>query len=434
VSRPAATMARPPRGHPLRCLAPALLAAAVAGCTVVAPPLYTVPGLALNNPSFFPTLESYTQAPIVPGNSVQLLLNGDEIFPKRLEAIRGARRTITVAQYFYEDGPVAREIAEALAERCRAGVGVKVLLDAVGSFGIPSEFPELLQRSGCHVAWFRPLRPWQIAIPWALTRYNHRNHRRITVIDGRVGLTGGSGISAKWMGNGRTPNLWRETDVLVEGPVVQHLQAAFAQSWLETTSMVLGGNSYFPKLEPRGDVYAQVVRSSPIAGAFEAYMLFLLSIRSARKSIYITNPYFVLDTRMTESLIQSVHRGVRVVVLVPGAIDHNIVRQASRAQFGRLLRAGVEIYEYTAALLHAKTMVVDGVWATVGSTNFDNRSFALNEELNLTVYDARFASRLEQIFEDDLKHASPVTYRKWSARGILDRMFEVIAIPLREQL
>jgi cardiolipin synthase A/B len=408
-------------------------AVVLAGCATLNAP-YSVPVLRVGEGSFFATLEAYTQVPIVGDNRVEILLNGDEIFPTRLDAVRSARHTITFAQYYYEDGPVARDIAEALAERCRAGVGVNVLLDAVGSFFIPSEFVELMQRSGCHVAWFRPLRPWQIVTPWLLARYNYRLHRRITVIDGRIGFTGGSGISAKWMGNGRTPDQWRETDVMVEGPVVQQLQAAFAESWLETTGMVLGGDAYFPRLEARGTAYAQAVRSSPIAGAFQVYMLFLLSIESARRSIYITNPYFVPDARMEEALVRAVRRGVRVVLLVPAIIDHNLVRQASRGQWGPFLKAGIEIYEYRAALLHSKTMVVDGIWATVGSTNLDNRSFALNEELNLTIYDPAVARRLEQIFHDDLEHASRVTYRKWSARGIFDRLLELVTLPFRDQL
>jgi cardiolipin synthase len=405
----------------------------LAGCATINAP-YSIPPLRLGDASFFPTLEAYTQSPIVGHNRVELLLNGDQIFPTRLEAIRRAQHTITFAQYYFEDGTVARDVAAALAERCQAGVGVSVLLDAVGSFFIPTQFVTQMEQSGCRVAWFRPLRPWQIVTPWTLARYNYRMHRRITVVDGRIGFTGGSGISGKWMGNGRTVNHWRETDVMVEGPVVHQLQAAFTESWLEATGVVLGGDAYFPRLGPQGTAYAQAVRSSPLAGAFGAYMLFLLSIESARHSIYITNPYFVPDARMAEALLRAVRRGVRVVLLVPSVIDHNLVRQASRSQWGPMLKAGVEIYEYRAALLHSKTMVVDGIWATVGSTNLDNRSFALNEELNLTVYDRAVGQRLEQIFHEDLGHSSKVTYRNWSARSIWDRVLELVTVPLRDQL
>ncbi len=405
------------------------LALGLGGCTAGVRPHLSLPTLHLGEPSFFPTLEAYTSAPIVGGNRVDVLLNGEQIFPAMLEAIRSARATITYAQYYYEDGPVARDVAEALADRCRAGVEVSVLLDAFGTLNMPREYADLMERSGCRVVFFRPMGPFD----WP--RANYRNHRRILVVDGRVGFTGGSGVSRKWMGNGRVENHWRETDVRVEGPAVEYLQGAFAENWLEATGIVLGGQAYFPRpVPPAGDVYAQVVRSSPAGGSFAMYTMFLLAISSARRSIYITNPYFVPDDRMTDALIAAVRRGVRVAVLVPGPIDHNLVRQVSRAGFGRMLRAGVEIYEYRAALLHAKTMVIDGVWATVGSTNLDNRSFALNDELNLVVYHAGVARRLESVFAEDLAHSRRVEYRRWSRRGVVNRLLELLATPLRDQL
>jgi cardiolipin synthase len=223
--------------------------------------------------------------------------------------------------------------------------------------------------------------------------------------------------------------------VRVQGPVVEFLQGAFAENWLEATGVVVGGEPYFPRpVQPVGDMYAQVVRSSPAGGSFAMYTMFLLAIASARHTIYVTNPYFVPDDTMEQALVAAVRRGVQVVVLVPGAIDHNLVRQASRGRFGRLLQAGVEIHEYRAALLHSKTMVVDGVWATVGSTNLDNRSLALNDELNLIVYSPRVARRLEQVFRDDLAHAVRVDYARWSRRGLMDRLLELLAVPLRDQL
>jgi cardiolipin synthase A/B len=389
----------------------------------------SLPALSLGEPSFFPTLEAYASSPIVAGNAVQLLLNGEEIFPALLDGIRSARQTISYAQYFYEDGPVARDIAEALAERCRAGVGANVLLDAFGSLSMPAEYAELMERAGCHVAYFRPLSQYIFG------KYSNRGHRRILVIDGRLGFTGGSGVSRKWMGNGRVEGHWRDTDVRVEGPVVEYLQAAFAQNWLETTGMVLGGEAYFPRpLEPRGQVYAQVVKSSPSEGSFSMYTTFLLAVSSARRSIYITNPYFVLDDKMQETLLRAARRGVRVSVLVPGAIDHNIVRQASRGQFGDLLKAGIEIHEYRAALLHSKTMVIDGVWTTIGSTNLDNRSFAVNDELNLIIYNRATAAQMERIFEDDVAHSRKVEYDAWKHRGVKSKLLEILSLPIRDLL
>jgi cardiolipin synthase A/B len=405
-----------------------IVVAALAGCMRVHRHI-VLPELALGEPSFFPTLEAYASAPIVGGNSADFLLNGEQIFPSLVDAIRSARKTITYAQYFYEDGPVARDVAEALAERCRDGVGVNVLLDAFGTLSIPREYTDSMIRSGCHVAYFRPL------AQYIFRRYNNRNHRRILVVDGRIGFTGGSGVSRKWMGNGRVEHHWRDTDIRVEGPVVEYLQAAFAENWLETTGVVLGGEAYFPRpIEPRGEVYAQVVKSSPATGSFALYTTFLLAVSSARRSIHITNPYFVLDDKMQQALIQAARRGAKVRVLVPGAIDHNIVRQASRRQFGDMLKAGIEIYEYLPALLHSKTMVIDGVWATIGSTNLDNRSFALNDELNLILYSRPVAQQLERIFAADVALSRAVTYDAWRKRGLTAKILEVMALPVRDLL
>jgi cardiolipin synthase A/B len=414
---------------PIRLLALFVtLLTATVGCARVQPHV-SLPDVTLGEASFYPTLEAYAGAPIVGGNAVEILLNGEQIFPALLDAIRAAQRTISYAQYYYEDGPVARDMAEALAERCRAGVGVNVLLDAFGSLSVPTEYLDLMRVSGCHVAWFRPLSQY------IFRTYYKRNHRRILVVDGRVGFTGGAGVSRKWMGNGRTENHWRDTDVRVEGPVVEYLQAGFVENWLEATGMVLGGEAYFPRpIEPRGQVYAQVARSSPTGGSTAMYTTFLLALSGARRSVMVTNPYFVLDARMRDAVLRTVARGVRVMVLVPGVIDHNLVRQASRAQFGDLLRAGVEIYEYTPALLHAKTMVIDGVWATIGSTNLDNLSFAFNDELNLFVYDRRVAQQLERIFLEDIKVSQRVTYEAWKDRGIRARLLEVLALPIRDLL
>ena len=413
-----------------RAVAVVVLAVLLASACATVQPHISLPTVTLGEPSFFPTLEAYASAPIMGGNRVELLLNGDQIFPAKLQTIRAARRTITYAQYYFEDGPVARDIVEALAERCRAGIGVNVLLDSFGTLLMPGEHIALMRTSGCHVAYFRPLHRL-----WPGARTNYRNHRRILVADGRVGITGGSGVSSKWMGDGRTPDHWRETDVLIEGPAVRYLQAAFAENWLETTGEVLGGDAYFPApLPPRGQVYAQVVRSSPSAGSFAMYTAFLLAIASARSSIFVTNPYFVLDEKMLDALLNAQRKGARVVVLVPGKIDHNLVRQASRADFGRLLKSGIEIFEYRAALLHAKTMVIDGVWATVGSTNLDNRSFALNDELNVIFYNRALAQQFERNFEDDLAHSERVTLEAWKNRGVRERFLELVAWPIRDLL
>jgi cardiolipin synthase A/B len=405
----------------------------ILGCAKVLP-VYQIPDILVGEPSFFPTIEAYTDAPIVGGNRIELLFNGDETFPIMLRDIKTAKSTITFAQYLYEDGSISYEFAQAFSDRCRAGVQVHILIDNQGSQKIPEKIPAMMSDAGCHVEFFRRVEAQQVFLPWKLLKYNYRNHRRVLVIDGRVGFTGGYGISDAWTGDGRTEDHWRETNVRVEGPVVKYLQAAFTESWFEATGTLLGGDGYFPRLEPRGKISAQMVKSSPIGGSFQNYMLFLLSITSAKKSILITNSYFIPDDTMIEALLKAAARGVRVVILVPGKIDHQITYRASRSNYGRMLLGGIQIFEYMPALMHAKTMVVDGVWATVGSTNFDNRSFALNEELNLTAYDSGIAQRLEEAFEQDLKYSRKITYEEWSSRGIGERIYEIFAFPVREYL
>ena len=328
------------------------------GCGNV-PDINRISGVSLSDASFSATMAAHLDAPVMPGNRVDILLNGNEIFPAMLEAIRGARKSITYAQYLYKGGTIARELARAFAERCRAGVQVKLLIDSHGGGNMPVDIPELWKQAGCDLRWFRRIKLFQFITPWELLDYNYRNHRRILVIDGKIGFTGGNGVSDAWTGDGRTKGQWRDTDVEVEGPVVRQLQAAFVESWRETTGNVLGGKTYFPALAPAGGSDAQVVKSSPMSGSFDAYLFYLMSIAAAKKSIYITNPYFLPGDRLTEALLAAASRGVRVVLLTPGVIDWQVVYRASRSGFGPLLLGGIKIYEYQPALMHAKTMVID---------------------------------------------------------------------------
>ena len=419
-------------GHRLRTAYPAallLLVVMAAGSCSTVPVHRTLPPMNLGEPSFFPTIEAHSQAPIVGGNRLTLLLNGEQIYPAILGAIRRARSTITYAQYSYEDGQIARDLAEALAERCRAGVKAHVLLDSVGTLSMPREYTDLMSKDGCQVVSFRPIGPL------GLRRANNRNHRRILVVDGRIGFTGGSGVSSKWMGDGRTADHWRDTDVQIEGPVVEYLQGAFAENWVEATGTVLGGADYFPApTGAKGRTHAQIIRSGPLGGSYAIYTTFLLALSSARRSIKITNPYVLLDDQMIETLIQAARRGVQISFLVPGVSDHPLVRHAGRRQFRRLLEAGIQIHEYSAALLHAKTIVIDGIWATVGSTNLDYRSFRLNDELNVVAYDTEFAAKLEKVFQEDLRYAKRIDLEAWSDRGVRGRMFEMLAIPFESNL
>jgi cardiolipin synthase len=389
----------------------------------------SLPSLTVDDPAFAPTVAGHTDAAVVGGNALEVLLNGERIFPAKLAAIRGARRTIDYAEYFYADGAIAGQVADALAERCRAGVRANVLLDGVGSLNMPAEHARRMTEAGCRLVMFRPVGRV------SLRRHNNRNHRRMLVIDGRLGMTGGSGVSEKWAGDGRTEGHWRDTDARIEGPAVAQLQSAFAENWREATGEVLGGTAYFPPASTAaGDLRLQVVRSSAVSGSEAVYRMYLLAIASARRSIHLTNPYFLPDDRMEQALVDAARRGVRVVALTPGKIDHDLVRSASRRRFGRLLLAGIEILEYQAALLHAKTMVVDGVWATLGSANLDNRSFAMNEELNLVIYDPAIARRLDEAFADDVTRAARIDYATWSRRGLWARLKEIFVAPIQDLL
>jgi len=411
-------------------LGAAALCLTLSACTLARPHYAPASDVVVDRPTFVRTLEGQADAELVQGNRAQVLLNGDEIFPAMLAAIRQAKVTITFANFIYEKGDIAREMAEALAERCRAGVGVNVLLDAVGSKNMPKAYKETMKRSGCHVASYHSLNPL------ALKRINHRNHRRVLVVDGRIGFTGGTGVGEKWTGNGRGRDHWRQTDVRVEGPIVRQIQSAFAENWRDATSVLLSGDAYFPEIRARGRLAAQTIKSSPASGAADAYLLFLLAIEGARSSILLTNPYFVPDGMMTDAIVRAVKRGVDVSIIAAGAADttlDRLVRQASHAHFGRVLDAGAKIYEYGPALLHAKTMVVDGRWVSIGSANLDNRSFNLNNELNLAFMDRALAARMTDVFREDLKYAKPVDYDDWRRRRVRNA-FYLPLIPLRDQL
>lgn len=390
-----------------------------------AAPFGPLPSIAVSDAAFGETMAAHTSAAVFSGNRVELLLNGEQIFPAKLALIRSARTSISYAEYFYADGEPALSIARALADRCRAGVDVKILVDGVGALTMNKDAHRTMEAAGCHIVTFRPVGRLTIG------RNNNRNHRRILVADGRVGITGGSGVSWKWGGDGRQAEHWRDTDVRIEGPIVSQLQAAFAENWREATGEVLGGPAWFPGAAgPRGRLAAQVVRSSPQNGSYGMENLFLLAVCGARRSILVTNPYFLPGDHLGEAIVEAARRGVRVRILVPGVIDHALVREAGRRHFGKLLQEDVEIWEYKPALLHSKTMVVDGTWATVGSANLDRRSFAMNDELNVAVYDAAFAAELERVFAADVALATRVTYEAWARRPFLSRVYELISIPL----
>jgi cardiolipin synthase len=379
--------------------------------------------------AFLQTMHALTGTPLTAGNRVEILINGVQIFPAMLTAIKNAQKTINLEFYIYWDGEIGRVFAEALAERARAGVAIKVVLDAVGSAAMSDSLIDFMRRNGIDVEWYHPIR-W-----YTLSRVNHRTHRKILIVDGKVGFSGGIGIADEWLGDADRPDHWRETVVRVEGPVVTQMQFAFMDNWVKSRGELLTGLDYFPELAPLGPHMAQVLKSSPSEGSSTAKLLYTISIVAAQKSIYISNAYFLPDTDTVRALEGAVRRGVEVKVIVPGKhADVPIVRYASRMSYERLLKRGIHIYEYQPTMIHCKTMVVDGLWTTVGSSNFDDRSFRLNDEVNVNVYDEEIARQMETIFFEDLKRSEQIVKRRWNKRGWFTRVKEWLAGWMKPQL
>ena len=392
-----------------------LVSLMLVGCGAVPKRLEQDP-FPLSHPAFFDTLEAYMDAPILPGHRVRVLLNGDEVFPAMLRAIREAEKSITFVTYVYWKGSVGDAFAEALAQRAREGLPVYLLLDSQGAKTMEERNVTKMKEAGVHFAWFRPIkwyRPFQ---------YNYRTHRKILVIDGRIGFTGGIGIGDEWLGHAQNKNHWRDTCVVIEGPAVHYLQAAFAENWMEATRTMPVGDLYFPPPQEVGPVRAQGVRSSPMESSSAVYMLYLLTIAAAEHTLYLTTAYFLPDDLLQDRLIEAARRGVDVRVIVPGPYNDNyLLYQLSRNGYGRLLKAGVKIYEYQTTFMHAKTMVADGIWSSIGSTNFDNRSFSLNDEFNLNFRGREVAHRLEEVFMQDLEQSHPISFEEWKTRPYRER-------------
>ena len=381
------------------------------------------------DPQFVRAMGTLLGPSILDGNRLEVLVNGDQIFPSMLEAIRGARQTITFETYIYWSGEIGKAFAEALSERSRAGVRVHLLLDWVGAGKMDAELLAAMEKAGVEVKKYRPLH-W-----YNLSRMNNRTHRKLLVVDGRIGFTGGVGLADIWQGNAQDSVHWRDTHFRLEGPAVAQLQATFLDNWLKVQPRVLHGDGYFPPLDSVGDAEAQVFKSSFGEGSESARLMYLLSIASAEKSILLSNSYFVPDSLAIAALVSARQRGVRVEIIVPGRIiDSKIVRRASRGTWGKLLEAGVNIFEYQPTMYHVKVMVVDGLWASVGSTNFDNRSFAMNDEANLNVLDAEFAAELEKVFDQDKEKSHQVTLEAWRNRPRMEKVKEWFAGLLRPQL
>ena len=366
---------------------------------------------------------------IVPGNAIRALQNGDEIFPAMLQAIAAATRTITFETYIYWSGKIGNQFADALIERARAGVRVHVMLDWVGSERIDEKLIRQMKDAGIEVVRYHALR-W-----YSLARINNRTHRKVLIIDGQLGFTGGVGIADQWSGHAQDPDHWRDAHFQVSGPVVGQMQAAFLDNWIKTTGNVLHGDGYFPDLREVGSLEMQIFISSPSGGSASMRLMYLAAITAAETSIDIAAAYFIPDRLMTEELVKVRQRGVRIRVLVPDKhTDSQIVRIVSRREWGPLLESGVEIYEFEPTMLHTKMLIFDGFMVSVGSTNFDTRSFELNDEASLNIYDSTFAAQMTRVFEADLSRATRYRLEDWRARPLTQKLAEEVLLPLRAQL
>jgi cardiolipin synthase len=392
--------------------------------------ILTPPPCSLDSPNFLRMLEALTDSKLSTCTHVEVLTNGEVYYEAELQAIRAAQHSINLEAYIFQKGEVTRRFLEALTERARAGVEVRLVLDAIGSFASWNSYFRELTEAGGRVAWYH-------GFHWAtLARINNRTHRELIIIDGRVGFIGGAGFADHWLIPRRKHPRWRDTMFRVEGDAVASMQGTFAENWLEASGEILSGGDFFPLCEATSQASALVINSSPSAGrSTHARMLYQTLLASAQKSILITTPYFLPDRSAREEMVRAIReRGVSVEIIAPGAkSDHTITRRSSRRLYGDLLKAGAQIYEYKPSMMHAKSLVIDGVWSVVGSTNFDNRSFGLNDEVNLAAFDPELAARVAKDFARDRAESRAVTYAQWRRRPVFERAHEQLGRLLERQ-
>lgn len=384
---------------------------------------------AISDPQFRREMSALLGPAIVGGNGVTALQNGGEIFPAMLLAIRSAQKSITFETFIYWSGEIGEEFSEALSERAQAGVPVSVIIDWVGSTKMEQSLLDAMQAAGVQVQRYRPLH-W-----YNLGRMNNRTHRKLLVIDGRIGFTGGVGIADHWTGDGGDPEHWRDTHFRFEGPVVAQLQAAFNDNWIKTTGQVLNGQSYFPALQDEGELDTHVFIASPSGGSESMHLMYLLAIAAASETIDLAASYFVPDKLLIEALVAALARNVRVRILLPGPhIDSLTVKIASKAEWGALLQEGAEIHVYQPTMMHTKMLIIDSGFVSVGSTNFDIRSIRLNDEASLNIYSSEFAAEMTAVFETDLLDAELYSLARWEHRPLREKLFEKFVLPIKSQL
>ena len=386
--------------------------------------------LDVGSDAFLRATEAITSAPIAAGNDIELFINGDRIFPAMIETIAAAQQSVNLLTYIYWSGDIGEQIADALCERAMAGIEVNVLIDAVGSLKMDRRVIDQMDEAGVTFAYFRPVKTY------AVRRVNNRTHRKLLIVDGDVGMTGGVGIADQWTGDAQDPDHWRDTHVRLRGPIVRGLQGAFAEDWLEATGDVLVGPKYLPMLEPvNGGGAMQIVRSTATVGDTNIEALYFLAIACARESLHLTSAYFAPRPAFVEALCDAAQRGVDVKIVVPGPhMDKQFVRKAGRAVYEQLLDAEVRMFEFQPTMLHAKTLTIDNVWSSIGSVNFDNRSFQLQDEATLCVCSEHFADLLEAQFARDLQRSQEIEHSRWERRGPRERVNEAALRLVRREL
>lgn len=392
--------------------------------------LATRPAVPVDTAAFLNELEPIVNSKITRGNDIEVIENGDRFYEAEMQAMREARHSIDLEAYIFHKGKVTDQVLEILTERAKAGVHVNLVMDALGSASTRKDYFNPLKHAGGHVEWYHRLRLHN----WFIT--NNRTHREITVIDGSTAFVGGAGYADWWRFPTDGDPRWRDTMVRIQGDAVRAIQGTFLENWLESSGQILDGSDYFPDAATHsGHSTALVITSTPSSGgSTRARVLFQTLIAAARKSIYITTPYFLPDKSMRDELVHAKSRGVSVKIIVPGKHDdHALTRSSGRSAYGELLKAGAEIYEYEASMIHAKVTVVDNAWSVVGSTNLDNRSFGINDEINVALLDPDIAARLTQDFEDDASKSKRITLEQWKQRSLWERMLESVGWVLQRQ-
>ena len=376
-----------------------------------------------------PTLVSATEGAVDARNRIEIIQNG-EFFERLIEDIGKAKQSVHIESYIWWQGEICERVARALSEAARRKVEVRLMLDFSGSSRMDRKLHDSMCEAGCKVRRFRPLKVTNIG------RMNLRTHRKIAVIDGRIGYVGGHGIADEWTGNGQDTKHWRDTAIRAEGPLATTLQGVFCENWIEETGEVPAGEKYFPKVDGKGDIDGHVAYASPRGSLSSVQLLYYLAINAAEKELLIQNPYFLPHEDAIQSLMKAVERGVDVRVMLPSTavIDAALVQHASHHHYGDLLKCGVRILEHQKTLTHQKIMIVDGLWSCVGSTNFDDRSFQLNDEISVGLIDAAIASQLRAAFAADLSHSRQRHFQEWQDRSLWHKLMDGLAYLGRSQL